>query len=168
MPTITLPNTITIESHEASKPMVEISIQEWSPEFVMYMLKYAWKIRMDRCTSSAKDHAAARLNMFNGMKAGELPTKGGGGTRPVSEEAKEAAYLHKFLIASKIKGKADDLDARLLQLALNINAKKPLLTRETPEQVAAGMDAFRQECINSPAYKAIVLIANMGNLTLGE
>lgn len=163
MTTITLPSTLKVES--ALKTIVDVETKDWSAEFVAYLCVYAWKIRMDRSTASAKDPAKARQDMFNGMVKGELPTRGGGATGPRDAEAK---YLSEYLNKKdkKFAGSIKDVEARLLRFALAINAQKPVLERDEPETVKANLEAFKATVKASPGYQAIVRSYEMGGLSI--
>jgi hypothetical protein len=87
----------TLNVNNAAGTQVEINIENWSPEFVAYMLAYAHGVRMQRCTASAEkaDWAKVRQAMFDSMAAGEMPSGGGGGGPRLSvEDAGMIAYFN--------------------------------------------------------------------------
>lgn len=73
-----------------------IDTSSWSDEFVSYMLKYAWGVRMQRSTASVepKDQLKKRQEVWDSMKVGEVPEMGsGGGARLSPESAGWVAYF---------------------------------------------------------------------------
>ncbi len=92
---ITLQDTIQVNN--ATGASVELDINSWTPEFVVYMLAYAHGVRMQRCTASVeKDKfVSTRQAMFDSMAKGEVPSGGGGGGPRLSvEDAGMIAYFN--------------------------------------------------------------------------
>ena len=101
--TINLPATLQVRGIDG-KP-TGVSTQLWDDDFVAYMVSYAWSVRMQRCTASAKDHAKALREMFASMCAGE--TGNADGSRgPRQDPITKAWVLYFNTLGIKVGGKA--------------------------------------------------------------
>ena len=87
-------NVITV--NDANGKPTDLNIVGWGPEFTAYMLAYAHRVRMQRCTANVDPdkHQEAREAMFESMAKGEMPSSGGGGGSRLS--VKDAAWIAYF------------------------------------------------------------------------
>lgn len=93
---------------------VAVDTQTWTSDFVEYMTIYAWGVRMQRSTASAKDSAKALRDMFDSMKRGEVPEGGGRGPSLSEEDEALLAYFNLGL-KTKDQTKTGDFAKRLEQ-----------------------------------------------------
>jgi hypothetical protein len=101
--TINLPAILQVRGIDAK--MTGVSTQQWDDDFVAYMVAYAWGVRMQRCTASAKDHAKALREMFASMCDGE--TGNADGSRgPRQDPVTKAWVLYFNTQGVKVGGKA--------------------------------------------------------------
>lgn len=92
---------------------VSVDTTTWTPEFWVYMLKYAWGVRRQRCTANVEpaNQAAAREALHASMKRGEIPSGGGGGAQGTAEERAWVEYFR----AGKVKISGKEAGIRSLQ-----------------------------------------------------
>lgn len=121
---------------DANGKQVEVSTAGWSADFWAYMLAYAWGVRLQRSTASAKDPAKAKAEVYAGMVKGEIPERGPSGPRIDAEGRADVAWF--ATVGRKVAAK--DLDQAWVErtAVLLVNGKKA----ETP---AAALDMVKAD-----------------------
>ena len=131
--------TVTVQ--DANGKDREFTVPEsWSSAFVQYMVEYAWGVRFQRSTASAKDPAAAKKLIIEDMEQGRVPTRGATGSRLDNDDEADHQWLAsmgykgnkkdlverwKSLVRSKLVGKYPELKAtdKRTELEANVAAK---------------------------------------------
>jgi hypothetical protein len=98
--------------------------ETWSSAFVQYMIEYAWGVRFQRSTASAKDADKAKMAVVEDMEHGRIPTRGATGSRLDNDDEAD----HQWLAEIGFKGNKKDLDERWKSLVrAKLVAKYPEL-----------------------------------------
>lgn len=139
----TLNTQLTV--NDAAGKETTIDISDWSPEFIAYGLAYFHGVRMQRCTASVEKakFLSTRQAMFDSMKAGEMPSGGGGGGPRLSiEDAAMIAYFNakgspvKFAKQTCNGKNLDQYVAAFVQKAIWPSVSKAISTLDKEAQVA--------------------------------
>jgi hypothetical protein len=119
-----MPKIVSVQ--DPNGKLVDVSTAAWSADFWDYMLCYAWGVRMQRSTASAKDAQKAKQTIYDGMVKGEIPERGPSGPRIDAEGRADVAWF--ATVGRKVAAK--DLDQAWIErtAVLLVNGKKA----ETP------------------------------------
>ena len=91
---IEMPKTVSVQ--DPNGKLVDVSTAAWSADFWDYMLCYAWGVRMQRSTASAKDAQKAKQAVYDGMVKGEIPERGPSGPRGSDEDRADKHWFEKM------------------------------------------------------------------------
>lgn len=149
-----------IEVRGADGKSVPVDTQTWSDEFVQYMLVYAWSVRMQRCTASAKDKAKALKEMFASQCRGELGDATGARGPSLDPVTKAwIAYFNemKFKVSEKAISQNNLELAQNMLCASAIIKMEPEAKERITEEVAARFEAWKAYVeTNDPALSVMI------------
>ncbi len=150
MATLTISPSLQVRGVDGKD--TSVNTEGWSPAFIEYMLAYAWGVRMQRCTASAKDPEKALDDMFAAQVAGKVPSAGGGRGPSLDEDGQ---ILHEYLVKKGFKGALKELDQRVIKFGAAILQQKGVAPAAALAQATEELELTVELIKASPTFAAM-------------